>query len=302
MKNIVYVENECFVGVTKEGLKFSNIKTKEKKCLTFDDIGTLVFDNRKCYLSERVIEYCILNHIGILFCDRSHSPLEMIETTYNQEHRYERLKKQLTLTSKVKKRIWRKIVIQKIENQARCLELNEANADDVALVRSVSNTVVDGDEHNGEAVAAKNYFKVLFGQSFKRGRTKDIQNASLNYGYAIIRAEIRRLLVMKGFEPSFGIHHESTANPYNLADDVIETYRPFVDNYIAKNILLSEDNEFDAEERRLLVRILLEKCVINGQVMHLSDAIHLTVDTLTTCIENNSSGNLKLPSFIEGGI
>ena len=68
----------------------------------------------------------------------------------------------------MKKRIWRKIVIQKIENQARCLELNEANADDVALVRSVSNTVVDGDEHNGEAVAAKNYFKVLFGQSFKR--------------------------------------------------------------------------------------------------------------------------------------
>ena len=89
MKNIVYVENECFVGVTKEGLKFSNIKTKEKRYLTFDDIGTLVFDNRKCYLSERVIEYCIiLNHIGILFCDRSHSPLEMIETTYNQEHRY----------------------------------------------------------------------------------------------------------------------------------------------------------------------------------------------------------------------
>ncbi len=106
---------------------------------------------------------------------------------------------------------------------------------------------------------------------------------------------------MKGFEPSFGIHHESTANPYNLADDVIETYRPFVDNYITKNILLSEDNEFDAEERRLLVRILLEKCVINGQVMPLSDAIHLTVDTLTTCIENNSSGNLNLPSFIEGG-
>lgn len=300
MKNIVYVENECFIGVTKEGLKFSNIKTKEKKYLTFDDIGMLVFDNRKCYLSERVIEYCVTNHIGILFCDRSHSPLEMIETVYNQDRRYMRLRKQLSLTSKVKKRIWRKIVIEKIENQARCLELNNVDEEAVSLVRSVTNTIVDGDEHNGEAVAAKNYFKALFGKTFKRGRTKDIQNASLNYGYAIIRSEIRRLLAMKGFEPSFGIHHKSTVNPYNLADDVIEPYRPFVDNYIVKNVLLN-DSEFDGQVRKSLIKILLEKCVINGQVMYLGDAIRLTIDTLTTCIENNSSGNLKLPSFIEGG-
>lgn len=88
----------------------------------------------------------------------------------------------------------------------------------------MTKTVTDHDVHNNEACAARLYFKQLFGNDFKRGRTADLKNASLNYGYAILRALIRRNLVLKGFEPSIGIHHASTENPFNLSDDIIEPY------------------------------------------------------------------------------
>jgi len=51
----------------------------------------------------------------------------------------------------------------------------------------------------------------------------------LNCGYAVVRSAIARKLVATGFHPTFGIHHDSQLNAFNLADDLIEPYRPIVD-------------------------------------------------------------------------
>ncbi|MCD5552661.1 hypothetical protein LOB11_07620 [Lactobacillus delbrueckii subsp. lactis] len=103
----------------------------------------------------------------LLFCDSKHSPLVLLDNIYGQEHRLEMLQKQLALSAKAKSRIWHKIVVRKIQNQADCLELLERPAEDVGLLRSAVKNVTEGDKHNTEAYAAREYFQSLFGKDFE---------------------------------------------------------------------------------------------------------------------------------------
>lgn len=167
--------------------------------------------------------------------------------------------------------------------------------------QSIIKNVTEGDQHNSEAYAARWYFKTIFGADFKRGRTEDLINAGLNYGYAILRSVIRRELVMRGLEPSPGIHHASTDNPFNLSDDLIEPYRPFVDDFVLSHLLTTAHESLELDDRKMLVQILLQKCVIDNQVMRLGDALQTTVDSFVAAVEAGSSARIKLPAFIEGG-
>jgi|GEM_PF-919011 len=102
------------------------------------------------------------------------------------------INKQLSLASKTKNRIWSKIVMAKIRNQAKCVEQTGHSRNDVGLIQSISSNITEGDKHNVEAYASREYFPMMFGKNFKRGRFDDIINACLNYGYGVLRALIRR--------------------------------------------------------------------------------------------------------------
>lgn len=114
---------------------------------------------------------------------------------------------------------------------------------------------------------------------------------------------IRREIVIHGLEPSWGINHISTSNPFNLSDDLIEAYRPFMDWWVVTQVLPLADQKLGLtqEDKQVLLKVLFEKCVIDGKVYALADAIGLTVDSYVHCLKLNSSGGLKLPTFIQGG-
>lgn len=125
-----------------------------------------------------------------------------------------------------------KTVQAKICNQAKCLEINEI--DEAKTLFAIAKNVASGDSSNREGYAARLYFKLLFGTDFTRDDESNI-NAALNYGYAILRSYIAKTIVAYGLEPSLGIHHKSQLNQFNLADDIIEPYRPIVDNFVYQN-------------------------------------------------------------------
>lgn len=301
MKNIVYVKTQYFVSTSNQGLKFSNVIDKSKQYMAYDDVDTLIFDNVNGYLSNKLIQKCVEHEISLIFCDEKHSPLLLLDNLYNQKKRFELLNDQLTVGNKVKNRLWSKIVLSKINNQAQCLEETGHSKINVSLIKSIKNNITEGDKHNVEAYAAREYFPMMFGKNFKRGRYDDIVNASLNYGYSILRALIRKEIVIHGLEPSFGIHHASVENPFNLSDDLIEPYRAFVDELVYESILPKNHEQLDSEDREDIVKILFEKCVIDNKVYCLGDAIKVTVNSYLNCLNNKSSSNLKLPTFIEGG-
>lgn len=303
MKNILYVEKRNFVATSKNGIKVVSVIDKVEKYFAYEDIGIIIFDNKHSYFSENLIRKCAEYNIALLFCDVNHSPLILFESIYGQEKRLLLLQKQLELLNKVKSRLWKKIVVTKIENQARALERCTESKEQVELIRSVVTNVTEGDKRNAEAYAARVYFISLFGKNFKRGRYDDIINSSLNYGYAILRMLIRREIVIHGLEPSWGINHISTSNPFNLSDDLIEAYRPFVDWWVVTQVLPLADQNLGLtqEDKQALLKVLFEKCVIDEKVYALADAIGLTVDSYVHCLKLNSSGGLKLPTFIQGG-
>ena len=143
------------------------------------------------------------------------------------------LKGQISMTRPAQKRIWQAVVTAKIANQARCLTLLERRGGEE--LRYLSTQVRSGDPENLEAVAAAQYFPALFGGGFTRGE-ECRANAALNYGYAILRGAVARNLVMRGLEPCLGIFHHSELNQFNLADDLMEPYRPLVDLYVAAQV------------------------------------------------------------------
>lgn len=103
---------------------------------------------------------------------------------------------------------------------------------------------------------------------------------------------------MHALEPSFGIHHVSVNNPYNLSDDLIEPFRPFVDSLVFENIYDKGTNELD---KKMLVGVLMERCVIDGKVYRLGDAIRKTVESYLRCLNTNAISDILLPQMIEGG-
>lgn len=301
MKNTIYVERQYYVTAMEHSLKFVDVVKKTEKFIPFDEIEFLVFDDTKSYFSNKLVSACIKNSIGVLFCDDKHMPISMISSDFGCSQRLKRIRQQLDLNQKTKNRLWRKIVVSKINNQSACLKFVAEKVEEADFLTLISKQVDEGDRKNREAYAANRYFYGLFGKNFKRGRYDDAVNAGLNYGYAILRGLIRKELAVHGFEMSFGIHHQSTENPFNLSDDIIEPYRPFADAHVYEFIYQKDVHALELEDKKLLIRLLMEKCVIDGKVCAISDAIKVTATSLIACFENNSASHLKLPSFVEVG-
>ncbi len=301
MKDIVYVEHQHYVSVVQSSFRFVNLVSKEERFIPFDDVEWLIFDHERSYFSNRLVSLCMEKNIGVMFCDKKHSPLTCLTPDYGHSQKLARLKLQIALTKKMKNRLWRKIIIAKINNQADCIALMTTNKQTAKTIQLMGKQVTEGDKTNRESQAARVYFPTLFGTGFKRGRYDDAVNASLNYGYALLRAVIRKELIIHGFEPSLGINHESSENPFNLSDDMIESYRPFVDAYVYEMIYTDLVLSLGVEEKKKLLHIFFEKCIIEGKVCTILDAIKVTVISYKHCLEEDSSAPLKLPVFIEVG-
>ena len=298
MKDIIYVEKHHFVTVRENSIKFRNVVDKTEKFFLFDEVECIFFDNPKSYFSQKLVIKCVERHIPLIFCDGKHAPLTELSTNFRSVNRLNRLTLQLQLLMRTKDRLWKKIVTHKIFNQAKCLENNMIYSNKVKELIAISKEVKQGDTTNREALAARIYFKSLYGDKFKRGRYTDVVNSALNYGYAIIRAFIKIELVYHGFEMSIGIKHRSKENPFNLADDIIEVYRPFVDNLVYDLVYNNKIKELDKDSKKVLLNILYEKCIVDKKIIRLLDSIKMTITSLIKCYEDNSPAPITLPLMI----
>lgn len=203
------------------------------------------------------------------------------------------LQEQIKMTESTKKRLWKSIVMQKIRNQANVLRI--CSVEEWEEVDSISLKVKSGDTSNMEGTAAARYFKLLFGKDFTRG-SENIVNAMLNYGYAVLRSMIAKNLVAYGFEPSLGIHHKSALNSFNLADDMIEPFRPIVDLFV--RIYAEDEEELTTKVKTRLADLLNMNVLINGKYFTCTRAIELQIQSLSGFI-NGRNTKLDLPTIVE---
>ena len=289
-RNIV-ISSSVRISVKNDQLVISG---EAEGSVPIEDIRVLMIESQSATISSYALSFLAQKGICVFLCDDKHLPCALL-TPFAQ---YTRQKKQIELQfsqSKPKlKNMWSEIVISKILNQAKCLELCGAGEEGVKKLKSLTKRVLSGDSTNVEAYAASLYFTLLFGEVFSRKNEDDI-NSALNYGYAIIRGFICRTITKYGYEPSIGIHHCSQLNNFNLADDVIEPFRPIVDLFVYRKCL---GMPFDRNVKLSLVSILNHNIIYKGQKQSVAYAIELTIQSLGRNFMQEDD-HLLLPELID---
>ncbi len=171
--------------------------------------------------------------IPLVLCGRNHAPVALSLPVSGNFEQAARLSGQAALSLPKRKQLWRQLIMAKITSQARALELS-GHADHVGLMKLVK-SVRSGDPNNVEARAARFYWQRLLGDDFRRDPAGNGLNAHLNYGYAVVRAAMARSVVGAGLAPGLGLHHRSRLNAFQLADDLMEPFRPLVDYMVWRN-------------------------------------------------------------------
>jgi len=222
--------------------------------IPLEDISVLVIDQPQVSLSAQLLTACAARQIAVITVDETHTPNGVLLPYLPHSRALQVMRKQLDMSQPRKKRLWQGIVRRKIINQAEVLE--RYGLDAASLLRQMALEVKSGDSGHHEAQAAQAYFRALFGLGFSRAQER-LHNAALNYGYSVIRSALARTLVAYGFITAFGLHHCSEQNAFNLADDLIEPFRPILDAHVLGQWPLhGEDRDLTREDKAHLVSVL----------------------------------------------
>lgn len=268
----------------------------EERKIPIEDIYSVVVDNQRAYMTVPCLNVLANSGAHVLLCNEKHNPTAVVLPLNNHYRPLNVIKKQLSLTQNFKDKTWDRIVKHKILNQAMVLELCGCSSYYVARLKSLAEEVVNGDSGNREGIAAKMYFRCLFGSNFIR-MNEDATNAALNYGYAIIRSSIGKALCGYGFNCVLGIHHVNEFNPFNLVDDLMEPFRPIIDLWVADNLeeLLFELTRQQRNELAAIVNNIVE---FGNKKMRIRNAIEKYVQSFSTAVDRNNPKYLVFPKII----
>ena len=289
-----------FTSPVALSLKYGQLVVKsldDDKTLTrpVEDLGFVIIDNPMISLTIPLLNELAANNVAVIICDKKQMPQAMLlplvgNTTLQESYQF-----QINASAPLKKQIWKQLVEAKIKNQAALLDRVGKEG---KILKPFYSNVKSGDADNREGAAARVYWSQLFEDGFKRERKGDSPNQFLNYGYTILRAAVARALVGSGLYPAFGIFHRNRYNAFPLADDVMEPYRPFVDEVVYLHYRDEESIELDKPTKAKLLRVLFADVKIGNVTRPLEVALSLTTASLAKMLNGNSQ-HLSLPRFHE---
>jgi CRISPR-associated protein Cas1 len=234
--------------------------------------------------------------VAIVFTDVRHTPSGLV-LPFHRHHRQAAVAKlQTDAKDALKKRVWQMLIRRKIQNQSAVLAaLGKADA---STLKEIARHVEPGDPGNVEARAARFYWGRLFAE-FTRDDADDRRNKLLNYGYAVVRAGVARALVASGFMPALGVSHQGAANAFNLADDLFEPFRPFVDRLAWTRSAdgIEKHGDLTIEDRRTMAGALLIDARLGDDKVSLLVAAELSAASLVRAFEQEKADRLVLPEL-----
>lgn len=286
LKRTIYIGNPAYLKLKDLQLQIIDPDTKEVKgSAPIEDLGFLVLDHPQITLSHPVILLLQQQNVAIISCDESHLPLGLMLPMSGHVEHSERLKHQINCSEPLRKQLWKQTVEAKIFQQKEVLR--KLNIEHESLLRYM-NEVKSGDSTNMEGIAAQYYWKQLF-DDFTRERKGDAPNNFLNFGYAVLRSMVARALVSSGLHPTIGIFHRNKYNAYCLADDIMEPYRPYVDQLVVEWMQKPEATHvLDKQAKAHLLQLATKDVYINGLQRPLMTALSITTSSLCKCFLGES--------------
>lgn len=274
------------------------IKKESVRTIPIEDIGVVILDHKQITITQALIAALLANTVALITCNDKRMPTGMLLPLQGNTTQNERFRKQIEASLPLKKQLWQQTVKAKIDNQASLLEKQTMQT--AKTLRRIAAEVKSGDSGNCEAQAAVYYWRNIFPTlpNFIRGQEESPPNNLLNYGYAILRAVVARALVASGLLPVYGIFHHNKYNDYCLADDIMEPYRPFVDQIVVGLVNSGEDiEELTIDMKRKLLQIPVVDVKINDKRSPLMIAVAQTTASLAKCF-NGESRIICYPDFV----
>ena len=202
-----------------------------RRSFPIEDLGFVILETGLMTVSSHCIRQLADANVALVVCDATHTPSAQMLPFAAHTTTQETVAAQLGATAAVQGRLWRQVVRAKILNQSELLR--RLGFDACRRLRAMADEVKNYDAENVEAQAARIYFRALAPDpGFVRAREGTWPNPALNYGYGVLRAAVARALVGSGLTCFRGVHHHNRYNAFCLADDMMEPYRPFVDQYV----------------------------------------------------------------------
>lgn len=229
MNRIVDISTDGLHLAIFRGFLTVNKSGEEQGRIALDDIGGLIVHAHGITWTNQVFVQMAERNVPVVLCSANHAPVSVVWPLQGHHAQGARLRAQIDASKPLQKQMWQKIIISKIRLQGQVLKANgkEGRAFDL-LARKVRS----GDPDNIEAQAARRYWKALFGNDFSRDQDAGGMNAMLNYGYTVLRAIVSRAICASGLHPTAGIFHSNRANAFALSDDLMEPFRPLVDQIV----------------------------------------------------------------------
>lgn len=259
------------------------------------DISVIVVDGQQTTLSTRLLTQISKYNISLVTCDESHHPIGVFNAFNGHSRASKLIQRQINLNEQLRNEIWQQLIKFKIRNQLAVLMEFQCSDKSVSRLNQYIKDVMPYDHTNREGHAAKVYFNELFGKEFTR-QDDNIINACLNYGYSILRAHLARLVVAYGLTPLLGIFHRSEYNQFNLVDDLMEPFRPFIDFYVYKHLV--HERYFKSEHRQALINLMTKRCYYKGGKYTLQAVLEKYVVDFVAVLENGNLERLIEPNLL----
>lgn len=233
-----------------------------------NEIGMLIVESTAVSMTSYLLSELMKNKIKVVFCDEKRNPCSELVSYYGSHDTSSKIRKQIEWTKDDKDHIWTEIVSEKIKQQA--LMLQRYQKEEANMLFEYMEEVEFGDITNREGHAAKVYFNTLFGKKFTRTDENPI-NAALNYGYGIILSIFNREIVSSGYLTQIGLFHDNMFNQFNLSSDLMEPFRPLVDQLVIE----LKPEKFETEEKRKMLELLNKEVEICGKMEVVTNAIKI---------------------------
>lgn len=271
------------------------VRTKDElKRIFIDEISVLIIETPSISLTSYLLIELANNNVDVLFCDGKRTPHGMYHSLYGSYDTSRKIRQQIEWTEEIQCLVWQQIIIQKIRGQSCVLTYNGLNNPSEKLMTYLPQ-VEPGDVTNREGHAAKVYFNALFGKDFARERTNEssIVNSELNYGYSVLMSVVSREIASKGYLTQIGIFHDNVFNEFNLASDLMEPFRPFVD----QRVIRMKFEEFTPQAKVDLVGFLNCKVRIDHREHYLLNALTIYVNSILDALDQKDCSIIKFPEY-----
>jgi CRISPR-associated protein Cas1 len=296
IKRTILIENKSSITTKNQQLVLKS-EIRESS-IPIEDIGFLVLDHAEIYLSIPAMNLIVENNTAIIICGSNHLPNGMLLNLNSHHIQQEIFKNQIEASIPLKKQLWQQTIVEKIKNQGELLEKITKNKNTFEFLAS---KVLSGDTSNMEGVAAQQYWKHFplpnhEKDGIKRERYGDYPNNFLNYGYAILRAATARALSGSGLLNTLGIHHKSKYNAFALADDIMEPFRPLVDEKIFDIMKRYQEQELNTAIKAELLQMLTQTVYFKEEKSPLMVGLQKTASSLQQCFTGDRK-KIKYPKL-----